>query len=40
MDRAIDVHVPIIMPIKSFSFLNLIRSDPRCTALLWTMNLA
>jgi eukaryotic-like serine/threonine-protein kinase len=40
MDRAIDERDPIIMPIKSFPFLDPVRSDPRYTALLTRMNLS
>jgi serine/threonine-protein kinase len=40
MDRAIEARDPIIMPIRSFAFLDPIRSDPRFTALLRKMNLA
>jgi len=40
MDRAIDVHNPIIMSIKSFSFPDPIRDNPRFAALLPKMNLA
>jgi TolB-like protein len=40
MDRAIEARDPIIMPIKSFPFLDPIRDDPRFTALLVKMNLA
>jgi serine/threonine-protein kinase len=40
MDRAIEARDPIIMPIKSFPFLDPIRDDPRFVALLAKMNLA
>jgi TolB-like protein/tetratricopeptide (TPR) repeat protein len=40
MDRAIEARDPIIMPIKSFAFLDPIRQDPRFAALLRKMNLA
>jgi len=40
MDRAIDERDPIIMPIKSFPFLDPLRADPRFTVLLRKMNLA
>jgi tetratricopeptide (TPR) repeat protein len=40
MDLAIDVRDPIIMPIRTFPFLDPIRSDPRFRVLLQKMNLA
>jgi TolB-like protein/Tfp pilus assembly protein PilF len=40
MDRAIDARDPMIVPIKSYSFLDPLRADPRFTALLHKMNLA
>ena len=39
MDRAIDARDPMMMPIKSFSFLDPLRNDPRVRALLRKMNL-
>jgi serine/threonine-protein kinase len=40
LDRAIDARDPLIMPIKSFPYLDPLRADPRFTALLRKMNLA
>jgi TolB-like protein len=40
LDRAIDERDPIIMPIKTFPFLDPLRADPRFTALLRKMNLS
>jgi tetratricopeptide (TPR) repeat protein len=40
MDRAIDARDPMMMPIKSFPFLDPFRSDPRYHELLRKMNLA
>jgi TolB-like protein/Tfp pilus assembly protein PilF len=40
MERAIEERDPIIVPIKSYAFLDPLRSDPRFTALLCKMNLA
>jgi serine/threonine protein kinase len=39
MDRAIDARDPMMMPIKSFQFLDPIRNDPRYHMLLRKMNL-
>jgi len=39
MERAIDGRDPMIMPIKSFPFLDPLRADPRFHALLRKMNL-
>ena len=39
MDRAIDARDPMMMPIKSFSFLDPLRNDPRYHTLLRRMNL-
>ncbi len=39
MDRAIDDRDPIIIPIKSYAFLDPLRADPRFAALLRRMNL-
>ena len=39
MDRAIEARDPIIMPIKSFPFLDPVRDDARYHALLRKMNL-
>ena len=39
MERAIDERDPIIIPIKSYSFLDPLRNDPRFAALLRKMNL-
>jgi hypothetical protein len=40
MDRAIDARDPIIMPIRSFPFLDPVRGNARFEALLRKMNLA
>jgi hypothetical protein len=40
MDRAIEARDPIIMPIKTFPFLDPIRGDPRFRVLLEKMHLA
>jgi TolB-like protein len=40
MERAIDERDPIIIPIKSYPFLDPIRNDPRFAVLLRRMNLA
>jgi TolB-like protein/Tfp pilus assembly protein PilF len=40
LDRAIDVRDPMIIPIKSYCFLDPLREDLRFTALLCKMNLA
>jgi TolB-like protein/Tfp pilus assembly protein PilF len=39
LDRAVDECDQMLMPIKSYTFLNPIRSDPRFTGLLRKMNL-
>jgi hypothetical protein len=39
MDRAIDARDPLIMPIKSFPFLDPVRGDARFQALLKKMHL-
>ena len=39
LDRAIEARDPIIMPIKSFPFLDPIRADARFQALLKKMHL-
>jgi hypothetical protein len=39
MDRAIEARDPIIMPIRTFAFLDPIRDDPRFQVLLQKMNL-
>jgi tetratricopeptide (TPR) repeat protein len=39
MERAIDARDPMIMPIKSYAFLDALRPDPRYLALLRKMNL-
>ena len=39
MDRAIDARDPMMMPIKSYPFLDPLRTDPRFHALLRKMNL-
>jgi hypothetical protein len=39
MDRAIHARDPMMMPIKSFPFLDPLRTDPRFHALLRKMNL-
>ncbi len=40
MDRAIDARDHMMIPIKSYPFLDSIRGDPRYLALLRRMNLA
>jgi len=40
LDKAYEVRDPLIMPIKSFSFLDPVRDDPRYRALLRRMNLS
>jgi tetratricopeptide (TPR) repeat protein len=39
MDRAVEARDPIIMPVKTFPFLDPFRNDPRYRALLRKMNL-
>ena len=39
MDRAIEARDPMMTPIKSYSFLDPIRNDPRFATLLRKMNL-
>ena len=39
MDKAIETRDPFIMPIKSYHFLDPVRSDPRFAVLLQKMNL-
>ena len=39
MDRAIETRDPMIMPIKTYPFLDSVREDPRYRALLKKMNL-
>jgi TolB-like protein/tetratricopeptide (TPR) repeat protein len=39
MDRAIDARDPMMVPIKSYAFLDPLRADPRFAALLRKMNL-
>jgi TolB-like protein/DNA-binding winged helix-turn-helix (wHTH) protein/Tfp pilus assembly protein PilF len=39
LNRAVDVHDQLIMPIKSYEFLGPLRSDPRFAELLRRMNL-
>jgi len=40
MDAAIEQRDPLVMPIKSYSFLDPIRDDPRFTILLQKMHLS
>jgi serine/threonine-protein kinase len=39
MDRAVEARDPLIMPIRTYPFLDPVRSDPRFAALLEKMNL-
>jgi tetratricopeptide (TPR) repeat protein len=39
MNRAVDMRDPMIIPIKTYPFLDPLRADPRFTALLRKMNL-
>ena len=39
LNRAVDGRDPLIMPVKSFSFLDPVRNDPRYRTLLQRMNL-
>jgi hypothetical protein len=39
LDRAIEGRDPLVMPIKSYQFLDPVRDDPRYRALLRKMNL-
>jgi hypothetical protein len=39
MDRAIDAHDPMMTSIKSYPFLDPLRSDPRFAALVRKMKL-
>ena len=39
LDEAIEVRDPLVMPIKPYPFMELVRDDTRCHALLRKMNL-
>jgi hypothetical protein len=39
LNRAVDAHDQLMMPIKSYAFFDLIRDDPRFHALLRKMKL-
>ena len=40
LEKAVEARDPIVMPIKTFPFMDPVRNDPRYRALLSRMNLA